>query len=233
MKRIVDGATYNTATSMRIALWRHDDEQAGEEKEGTLYQTRGGAFFVHWTTTKSWYDRSEGEQKTKRTDHFEVMTRSEAEDWIADGDNEIFHNPFGDPPEAEATVDGVATVYTRVPPSLKAAIELDAAERQLSLNAWAIGAFEAKAGRTRDKIIEHLGGMWGLASNSTYDADAFSRDEYREMLGMIRDGLELVCETLGFEEQQMIDGWTTIGSAAAAGGESARLYTRFQPYGQA
>jgi hypothetical protein len=50
MKRIVRGATYDTASSTRIAVaeW---EQPVGEEHTDVLYQTHGGAFFVHRETT--------------------------------------------------------------------------------------------------------------------------------------------------------------------------------------
>ena len=52
MKRIVDGVTYNTDTATRLAqsIWKDDDR---DEVTGILYQTRGGAFFVHTYVEKN------------------------------------------------------------------------------------------------------------------------------------------------------------------------------------
>jgi hypothetical protein len=49
-KRVIDGKTCNTDTATVVARGKYED-QNGYNSEGTLYQTRGGAFFlVHlWT----------------------------------------------------------------------------------------------------------------------------------------------------------------------------------------
>jgi hypothetical protein len=39
------------------------------------------------------------------------------------GSVEVFHNPFGEPPEAEAEDQPAATIYVRVPPSLKRRVD--------------------------------------------------------------------------------------------------------------
>src|SRR4029077_5733190 len=58
MKRIIDGVTYNTDTSTRLAQSEYETEYSHEEKSciGTLYQTRGGAFFVHEAIDIGWVD---------------------------------------------------------------------------------------------------------------------------------------------------------------------------------
>ena len=41
MKRVIDGKTYNTATSARAARWDYTDDRQNEV-EATLYRTRRG-----------------------------------------------------------------------------------------------------------------------------------------------------------------------------------------------
>jgi hypothetical protein len=144
MKRIVHGATYDTASSTRIAAaeWEHP---AGEEHTDVLYQTRGGAFFVHRETTL--WRREEGALTSKAAHRFDPMSREEAHAWMLQGDVEVFDDTvFKLPPEAAATDDATeaqaATVYVRVPPLLKETIEAAAKEAGQSLSEWLLRCLE-------------------------------------------------------------------------------------------
>lgn len=53
MKRIIDGAAYNTATAIKIALHR---KQGDDDRQVTHYRTRQGKDFYHLQN----YERSEG-----------------------------------------------------------------------------------------------------------------------------------------------------------------------------
>ena len=141
MKRIVNGVTYNTETSTRLAesRWQADDE---EERFGTLYQTRGGAFFVDVEITKPVWNEREEQTESKVTNVFEPMSPEKAHEWILTGEVEIFHNPFDDPPEASAEAEPAATIYIRVPASLKQRVDEAAGEAKMSGNAWAMRCIE-------------------------------------------------------------------------------------------
>lgn len=141
MKRIVNGVTYNTDTSTALARseWQPND---GEKAEGCLYQTRGGAFFVHTIIAAEWFDDEDREWRTKTTNAFEPMTAEEAHRWIMEGDVEIHHNPFDDPPEATAETDPGATIYVRVPATLKRQIDAAAKGASQSVNTWAMRCLE-------------------------------------------------------------------------------------------
>jgi hypothetical protein len=52
-----------------------------------------------------------------------ALSAKDAETWIMTGSVEVFHNPFGEPPEAEAEDQPAATIYMRVPPSLKRRVD--------------------------------------------------------------------------------------------------------------
>jgi hypothetical protein len=52
------------------------------------------------------------------------------------GQVEVIHNPFDDPPEAVAEEAPAATVYMRVPATLKDALEKAAKSDGVSVNAW-------------------------------------------------------------------------------------------------
>jgi predicted transport protein len=62
------------------------------------------------------------------------MTAEQAQDWLHEGDIELLHNPFGDPPEA--TAEWAATIILRLPTSLKQRIDKAADKARLSRNAY-------------------------------------------------------------------------------------------------
>jgi len=147
MKRIINGLTYNTATSTLLARaeWQVSDPfdpHDGRERQAELYQTRGGAFFLAITTEIPADSDRDARQKVE----FEVMTDGQAREWmLGENDVEVFKNPFEDPPEAGAEQEPGTTIYLRVPPALKKAVA-DAAEiAGISLNEWAIRCFEQGA----------------------------------------------------------------------------------------
>ena len=140
MKRIVDGVTYNTETATRLAqsTW----ERGGAGVTGALYQTRGGAFFVHEFWTKEiWIERL---SQTEERDYNEFipLSATEAQAWIMEGEVEVFANPFEDPPEAAAESEPGATIFIRVPASLKQRVDKAAEVAKLSGNAWAMKCVE-------------------------------------------------------------------------------------------
>jgi predicted HicB family RNase H-like nuclease len=141
MKRIIDGVTYNTDTSTKLAESEYDVPYNHDDCPciATLYQTRGGAYFIHQRIQVG-VDQELGVEATR--DRFVALSIEEAQKWIMEGDTEIFHNPFADPPEAEAEVEPGATIYIRVPSSLKGRVDAAAEEANLSTNALAIRCME-------------------------------------------------------------------------------------------
>jgi hypothetical protein len=143
MKTIVNGVTYNTDTSTALARseYRNGD---GVEITGTLYQTRGGAFFVDEEVTRQVWNEREREHQSKITHNFLPMNAEGAHKWLVDGTDpvEIFQNPFEDPPEATAEAEPGATIYIRVPAQLKRSVDDAAREARLSGNAWAMRCVE-------------------------------------------------------------------------------------------
>ncbi len=103
MKRIIDGVTYNTDTSTLIAQvegkWTKNDGIEYDYLE-QLYQTRGGAFFVHEHLEGTYHDQAEGEWRTKKLDAFTPNTHEEATAWLNETDNvEIFSDALGNRPK--------------------------------------------------------------------------------------------------------------------------------------
>jgi predicted HicB family RNase H-like nuclease len=102
----------------------------------TLYQTRGGAFFI----VHAW-ENDEGHAKI----YFEAMSREEVRRLVERTDNLAIVNSkiLDEPPEAEEEDETPgATLYLRVPASLKERIELAATVAKLSVNAWAMRCME-------------------------------------------------------------------------------------------
>ena len=85
MKRIIDGVTYNTDTSTRLAQSEYETEYNHESKPciGTLYQTRGAAFFVHEAINIGWVDELQEEIWRNR---FIALSESEAQKWLMTGE---------------------------------------------------------------------------------------------------------------------------------------------------
>lgn len=146
IKFLRDGRTYNTATATALAEaeWepsRYDARGPNAEAEGTLYQTRGGAFFL--ITVTRWDEQNADDEWTKReTTSCSPMSAEAAQRWLNENEVRIFHNPFGDAPEAEAEEESKATVYFRVPPALKQQIETNAREAGMSMNEWMVRTVE-------------------------------------------------------------------------------------------
>jgi hypothetical protein len=151
VKRIIDGVAYNTATATLIArseaVYEADRGRSEERMEWALYQTRGGAFFLHTCVSSDrWNSRTEEKEEVERHD-FEPMSREAAHEWTMKGQVELLvDSVFGDPPEASDEEEAGATIYVRMPQALKASIEAAAArDGGLSVNSWMMRAAEEKA----------------------------------------------------------------------------------------
>jgi hypothetical protein len=137
MKRIIDGKTYNTDTATTVARWDYQDEN-GYDTAVTLYQTRGAAFFaVHlWTVdevVKVYFESFTREGVARLVEHIDNLT-------ILDS------SILQDPPEATDDSETTATLYIRVPASLKDRLEALAKADGVSLNTWTMRCVERCAG---------------------------------------------------------------------------------------
>ncbi len=146
MKRIIDGVTYNTDTATAVARWEYEDEN-GYDTDAVLYQTRGGAFFI----VNTW----DTEDKSKV--YFEAVSRDFVTKLVERTDNLTILNDevLADPPEATAEQSPGATLYLRVPSSLKDQAESAAKSDGISVNAWAMRCIE-RCSRLRE-IGDRLG----------------------------------------------------------------------------
>jgi hypothetical protein len=159
-KRIIKGQTYNTDTATLIARAEEDFVHGSDPKgpsvntEVKVYQTRGGAFFLHTFSQMPRKDSNGNEQLVVTENMFEPMTREEVEQWIQsagymDYEIELLSPTFGDPPEATGEAVPAASLYIRVPTSLKVRIEEAAAANKLSVNAWAMRCMESCIARNK------------------------------------------------------------------------------------
>jgi len=149
MKRIIEGKTYNTDTSTKVARWEYKDQDE-YETIATLYKTRGGAFFI----VHEWEVKIEGkrgyEDEIKEKVYFEAMSREEVARLIQKQNNlEIIDTSIlNEPPEAEEEDKPESTVYVRMPTTLKDRIEILSNAAGISVNSWAIRCFERCAAAT-------------------------------------------------------------------------------------
>jgi len=142
VKRIVGGFTYNTETSTRLARGRSADTDKSATLVETLYQTRGGAFFIVEKRTMVGWNQEEQESETRVQRTFVPVGSQRAQNWMLEGEVHVFQNPFDDAPEAVAEREPGATIYIRVPAILKRAVDAAAREQNVSGNVWAMRCIE-------------------------------------------------------------------------------------------
>ncbi len=147
MRRVINGTTYNTETSTLIATSSYDfTEERGPRGTLQLFQSRGGAFFLLDSETNTRRDRHGEIYEDER---FIVIpkTRDEAHEWVMSGEVDLHSDVFGEPPEAEDTQAPEATIYARIPLSLKSRVETLARAKNQSLNAYVLRCLEQCAGQ--------------------------------------------------------------------------------------
>jgi len=148
MKSIIDGKTYNTDTSSVVARYDYIDDD-GYDTDAVVYVTRGGALFaVHeWRVPD---EDAEGGVRVKR--YVETLTRDQLDRLVArggirGGQFEIVDETLvAAPPEAAAEEEPGATIYVRVPASLKRRVDEAARGANVSINAWALRCLETCLG---------------------------------------------------------------------------------------
>ena len=147
MKKIIDGVAYNTETSIKVARSEYDGSERGEPRgDQILYQTRGGALFLHSCEITMYKDRN-GDWQNREYNHFQVMNRDDAHKWVMEaGQVELLSDVFGEPPEAAADPSAwSATIYARVSLPLKTQVETLAKAAGLSVNSYVIRCLETCA----------------------------------------------------------------------------------------
>jgi hypothetical protein len=215
MKRIIDGVTYNTDTATLIARAERIDDYGGVRPEERfnfwLYQTRGGAFFIHTHHETSRKDIHGGWVPTA-CDEFEPMTRDQAHRWVMTGETEMLNDVFGDPPEAADKPALGATLYIRVPASLKDRLEVLARHDDLSLNAWTMRCVERCA--DLDKVGALIGEIMQTGQSAVCGVDS---THHYEMIRHMHQQAEAIGVALGWRGKALENLCSDASALAAAG----------------
>ena len=153
MKRILNGTTYNTETSTRVAF-AGVEENFDFEADEILYMTRGGNFFIHF---EDMGDKVASDivasGKVAVDDYGEAiwgdLNLDEIHDWCQRYNVTIIDpNLFPGASDTSGTIrpfygeDLEGTIYLRVPGSLKRRIEDAAKAESQSVNAWTMRCVE-------------------------------------------------------------------------------------------
>src|SRR5262249_14689150 len=93
----------------------------------------------------------------------EPMKAERAQAWLLERDVEVYRNPFEDPPEATAEAETGATIYIRVPASLKRDVDEAARDAKVSGNVWAMRCVE----RCLEGFPNELTAIWAIARGLT------------------------------------------------------------------
>jgi predicted HicB family RNase H-like nuclease len=199
MKRIIYGVTYNTETSTRIAEQAYEDHEEKESHSDVLYQTHGGAFFVVYETVKqAWNQRDE--QHEERIQHtFDPMSQEDAHKWMMEGEVEVFNNPFDEPPEATAEAEPGATLYIRVPASLKRRVDDAAKEAKASGNVWAMRCVERCLNPSPDAKEELALAYDILLTIRAHVGDGLTAEQVGGLAGKALRQIETAWRDLGFD----------------------------------
>jgi hypothetical protein len=201
MKRIMNGMTYNTATATRLARAEYecDDPRPGEV-HATLYQTRGGAFFLHEEITEEVWNEAARERQKRLRNVLEPLSSEDAQKWLLDGDVEIFNNPFDDPPEATAEAEPGATIYIRVPISLKRQVDEAAREAAVSGNVWAMRCLETCAGEWENVKRALANAHYLMLGLRAHEEGAYSYSQIQMMADDVVEEIEDAWLKLGFRD---------------------------------
>lgn len=215
MKRIIHGVTYNTDTARIVARWEYND-QDGYPTDATLYQTRGGAFF----TVHKW--EVDGKEKV----YFEAVSRDEVLRLVERTNNlEIIDDSvLQDPPEAAAEAAPGATLYIRVPASLKDQLEELAQDAGVSLNTWMMRCAERCT--VLEEVEACLGGILstGMALNSEPEPGAYSKSAIESMVYHMNEEAEKAAAILGWRGADKLRELAT----AAAGTEHYQSFPLYE-----
>lgn len=194
MKRIINGVTYNTDTSTLVARFHEAaDNNNPTDKTTELYKTRGAALFLHIHDEWHVMDQASGEWLKKTKDQFEPMSREDAQKWVMDGDVEILSDEFDMPPEAAAEESPAATIFARVPQSLKARVDAAADQAKLSINAWALRCMEHCLDA---RAAESLAMAHHVASSIESVPDRYSTQQLREAIADMQAAIEITWNLL-------------------------------------
>lgn len=146
MKRVINGITYNTATSTALAL-KHGRQEASHTHRAsdwiaTLYQTHGGAYFLVYRDEYMEWNEQRRVSESREDVRFEPISEDGAKNWLRQGEVEVLHDPFAGPRKGPADAKTSTTIYLRLPASLKRRVEEEAGKNEVSANQWVMRAIE-------------------------------------------------------------------------------------------
>lgn len=222
MKRFIHGVTYNTEDATKVAKAEIDDGVV------VLYRNRSVAFFLANDVRKQTWNERDQRYEEQVSDSVDPLNTKEAHQWLMEGDVEVYHSPFGDPPEAQAEGSAMTTIYIRVPSALANLLNEAARDRNLSSSEWiARGLRSILSGL----VPGELAAIHWISTTIAFMDDRFTRDQL----------------LTGFEEAKshVEHAWTDLGLAREKGrdiAEDIMLYgasafetepdfkARWQPY---
>ena len=137
VRRIIGGATYNTATSSLLGTANR------ENVEATLHRTRTGAYFEVRRSERRWHDRRAGEWRTDALIDVVPLDREAASKWCEEHGVMLEADALLEDGGSEATAP--ASYPLRMPDILKRRLEGEARASGLSLNAFILRRLEAPA----------------------------------------------------------------------------------------
>lgn len=102
MKKIINGAVYNTESARKIGELEHSNRSSFDYFIETLYQTRAGKYFLHGEGhASSRYARRITYNEFAPGEEIIPFTAEEAKGWAEDGlDPDLYIAEFGEPEEA-------------------------------------------------------------------------------------------------------------------------------------
>jgi hypothetical protein len=213
MKQIIDGKAYNTETASRIGSvqhpgWPYTLEQnirtvqmtAGpppckDAATSTLYQTRGGAYFLVREERKDFSAQVDNFGQSKAVfPGLYPLTRKEALTWAEQHfDTGKLEAMFGEFPEAGMKS---GTMLLRLPETLRRRMQAAAEEETQSLSAWGMRCMERCI--SLSEVEGSLARIFYITSTWTSrpDDDAFGKNALAEMIENVEAEVEKIVELL-------------------------------------
>ena len=135
MKKIINGAKYDTSTAKCIGRWRNtSDTRNFNYCEESLYRTKSGKYFLHGEGgAMSRYASHNADGWSGGGEEIVPMSRAAAMEWAEvrlDGDD--YETAFGEVPEEEGEKEQLNVIVT---PQLKQSLWGIAEEKKMSLSA--------------------------------------------------------------------------------------------------
>lgn len=122
MKKVIDGALYNTDTAKYLGSWHSNTPGDFNYCEERLYRTKSGKYFIHGEGgPMTRYSQSCGNNNWQGGEAIEPMSPVAAREWAEENlDADEFTEIFGVPDEA---ADGREALNISVPAEIKRKLE--------------------------------------------------------------------------------------------------------------